>query len=276
MSKKQLIMEKAIELFAKNGFESTSVQQITEHCGISKGAFYLSFKSKDELIVALIDHFMIQFTSDIDYLVKNTLTDELLHQFYMATFQSFHKHSDFAKILMKEQTQSFNQELILKMRYYDRLFEDTILYMVDRIYMENANNIKYDLMYCIKGFISMYSHLFIFYQLPLDLKLLSESLVEKTDILAQHTTIPFISQDLIHLLDHSVKEEFTKEKVLALLDDKIEEMDDSIEKESLTLLKQDLLEPSFNPAIVKGLIENIRKHPSCKWISYLLLHYFNF
>lgn len=275
MSKKQLIMEKALELFAKNGFESTSVQQITDHCGISKGAFYLSFKSKDELILALIDQFMIHFTTDIDYLVKNTLTDDLLNQFYMAAFQSFHQHSDFAKILMKEQTQSFNQELIRKLHYYDRLFEDTILCMVERLYKENVNHIKYDLMYCIKGFISMYSHLFIFYQLPLDLKLLSESLVEKTNIIAQHTTIPFISEDLIPLLDHSMKEEFTKEKLVALVDEKMEEMEDSIEKESLTLLKEHLLEPNLSPAIVKGLIGNIRNHPSCKWISYLLLHYFN-
>ena len=197
---------------------------------------------------------MIQFTSDIDYLVRNTSTEELLYEFYFATFQSFHKHSDFAKILMKEQTQSFNQELIMKLHYYDRLFEDTILRMLERLYGEDANDIKYDLMYCIKGFISMYSHLFIFYHLPLDLKLLSESLVEKTNILAKHTTIPFISQDLIGMLDHPVQEDFTKEKILALLDDKIKEMDDSIEKESLTLLQQELLEPSFSPAIVKGLI----------------------
>lgn len=39
MVKKQLIMDKALELFAKQGFEATSVQQITDHCGISKGAF---------------------------------------------------------------------------------------------------------------------------------------------------------------------------------------------------------------------------------------------
>ena len=34
MIKKQLIMDKALELFAEKGFESTSVQQITERCGI--------------------------------------------------------------------------------------------------------------------------------------------------------------------------------------------------------------------------------------------------
>ena len=101
MIKKQLIMEKALELFAKQGFEATSVQQITDHCGISKGAFYLSFKSKDELIIALIDHFMIQFVSDIDYVVKNTANEELLYEFYYTSFKSFQKHSDFAKLLLK-------------------------------------------------------------------------------------------------------------------------------------------------------------------------------
>src|SRR6185312_11873836 len=128
MVKKQLIMEKSLELFAKQGFESTSIQQITEHCGISKGAFYLSFKSKDELILALIDHFMIQFISDIDYMVKSTRNDdELLYNFYYTLFNSFHKHSDFAKILMKEQMQSFNEEFILRMRSYDQSMEKVIL-----------------------------------------------------------------------------------------------------------------------------------------------------
>ena len=67
LDRKQLIMEKAIELFAARGFESTSVQQITEHCGISKGAFYLSFKSKDELILEIIDYFMKRFITKIIY-----------------------------------------------------------------------------------------------------------------------------------------------------------------------------------------------------------------
>src|SRR6185312_12451001 len=122
MVKKQLIMEKSLELIAEQGFEATSVQQITEHCGISKGAFYLSFKSKDELILSLIDYFMTQYISDIDYQVKNANNEELLFQFFHTTFQSFVQHSDFAKILMNEQAQTFNnKELIKKMHIYDKL-----------------------------------------------------------------------------------------------------------------------------------------------------------
>jgi AcrR family transcriptional regulator len=277
MVKKQLIMEKALELFAKQGFEATSVQQITEHCGISKGAFYLSFKSKDELILALIDDFMIQFITDIDYKVNNTNDDEkLLYEFYYTTFHSFHKHSDFAKVLIKEQMQTFNEELILKMHNYDRLHEKIILSMIERLYGEEVKQTKYDLMYCVKGFMSMYSQLFLFYNVPLDLDLLSKSLVEKTNLLAKHSTIPFISQELIQMFKHPTNEEATKEQILEIMEHQLEEMEESIEKESLILLKQQLLEPTLSRAIVKGLLENIRNHPHCKWISYLLRRYFEF
>ncbi|MEH7418798.1 TetR/AcrR family transcriptional regulator [Neobacillus drentensis] len=274
--KKQLIMEKALELFAKQGFEATSVQQITEHCGISKGAFYLSFKSKDELILALIDHFMNQLTSDIDYVVSNASQDELLYKFYYTIFHTSYQHSDFAKLLMKEQSHTFNNDLLVKMQYYDRLVNQTILSMLDKLYGETIRETKYDLMYCIKGFMNTYSQLFFFYNVPLDLDLLSQSLVEKTNLLAQHTTIPFISEDLIQMFKSPFHEEVSEEQIIEIIEQKIEELDESLEKESLLILKEQLVTPTYSPVIIKGLIENIRKSPHCKWISLLLRRYYHF
>lgn len=273
MIKKQLIMEKALELFAKQGFEATSVQQITEHCGISKGAFYLSFKSKDELILALIDHFMMQILSDVDYLVKNTEDKKLLFEFYQTMFHSFQKHTDFAKVLFKEQMQTFNDKFMHKMYSYEKLLEQIILTMVGRLYGEEIKKSAYDLIYCIKGFLNTYSQFLLFCEAPVDLTILSQSLVEKTNILARYTTIPFISKDLVQTFKSPVNEKVSKEKILEIMDEKMKEMEESIEKESLALLRQHLLEPSFSPAIVKGLLENIRNHPHCKWISYLLRRY---
>lgn len=277
MVKKQIIMEKALELFAEKGIESTSIQQITEHCGISKGAFYLSFKSKDELISALIDHFMMQFISNIDYTVRSVTEEEnLLYEFYNVTFNTFLKHSGFTKILIKEQTQTFNEELILKIYHYNTLIEEIILSMIKRLYCEKVDHIKYDLMYCIKSFMHTYSELILYHSVPLDLDLLSKSLVEKTNLLAIHTTIPFISSELVQTIQQPLNKEVTKEKMFEIIEEKIDEMNESIEKESLILLKQQLLEPTLSPAIVKGLLENIRNHPHCNWIAYLLRRYFGF
>lgn len=276
MGKKQLIMEKALELFAQQGFELTSVQQITEHCGISKGAFYLSFKSKDELIVALIDQFMSQMISDIDYQVTNPQNDEItLYEFYYTMFQSSQKHSNFAKILMKEQSQSFNQELIVKFHYYDRLLEKTILLMLERLFGEKIEDTKHDLVYCIKGFISIYSELILFNNVPVDLDQLAQSLVEKTNLLATQISIPFITEEIFQLkrLTH---EEVTKDQLFEILDQSLSEAEEPLEQESLTLLKRHLLEPFLSPALLEGLLKNIQKHPNCKWVAYLLRNYFTF
>jgi AcrR family transcriptional regulator len=274
MVKKQLIMEKALELFAKQGFEATSVQQITEHCGISKGAFYLSFKSKDELIISLIDHFMNQIVSDIDYLVRTTKSERLLYEFYFAIYDSFQKHSDFAKVLLMEQSQTLNKELFLKMRYYDKLFERNILSMIERLYGVTITETKYDLMFSIKGFMNHYSQLFVFFNVPLNLELLAESLVEKTNLLAQHAKIPFISKDLVQILE-PVNEDVSVERMVNMIEEITEEMGESIEKESLIEIKKQLVEPpTYSKAIMKGLLENIRNHPHCKWIAYLLRKHF--
>jgi signal recognition particle GTPase len=121
---------------------------------------------------------------------------------------------------------------------------------------------------------SIYSELLLSTSIPLDLNLLAQSLVEKTNLLARHTTTPFISKDLIHMVEQPMNEKATKEQIMDMMEQKIEEIEESIEKESLILLKQHLLESNLSPAIVKGLLENIRNHPHCKWISYLLRNYY--
>lgn len=273
MGKKQLIMERALELFAEQGFEPTSVQQITERCGISKGAFYLSFKSKDELIVALIDQFMSQMISNTDYQVTNMQNNEFsLYNFYFTMFQASQKHSNFAKILMKEQSHSFNSELVLKFHDYDKLLEKTILTMTEKLFGERIENTKYDLVYCIKGFISIYSELILFNNVPVDLEQLAQSLVEKTNLLASEVTIPFVTKEIFQLRRLS-KTEITNDQLLEVLEQSLNEAEEPLEQESLSLLKQHLLEPSLSPALVEGLLKNIQYYPNCKWIAFLLRNY---
>ena len=48
-------MESAVKLFSNSGFNKASVDDICAEAGISKGAFYHHFKSKQELFLALLD-----------------------------------------------------------------------------------------------------------------------------------------------------------------------------------------------------------------------------
>lgn len=49
VDKQEQIIKIAMQLFATKGSASTSMQEIAELCGISKGSLYLLFKSKEEL-----------------------------------------------------------------------------------------------------------------------------------------------------------------------------------------------------------------------------------
>lgn len=47
------ILQTALELFSRNGYDKTSVQRIIDGVGVSKGAFYHYFKSKEEVLEAI-------------------------------------------------------------------------------------------------------------------------------------------------------------------------------------------------------------------------------
>ena len=50
------LLESARILFARQGFEGTSVDHVTEKAGYSRGAFYSNFETMEALLIALIAH----------------------------------------------------------------------------------------------------------------------------------------------------------------------------------------------------------------------------
>jgi AcrR family transcriptional regulator len=57
--RKVQIINAAEEVFTKKGFDEARMDDIAEETGLSKGTLYLYFKSKDDLIIAILDR-MIQ------------------------------------------------------------------------------------------------------------------------------------------------------------------------------------------------------------------------
>jgi AcrR family transcriptional regulator len=52
-NRKLEFLQTALELFYEKGYENTTIQDIIDHLGVSKGAFYHYFKSKEDVIVAI-------------------------------------------------------------------------------------------------------------------------------------------------------------------------------------------------------------------------------
>ncbi len=58
--RKQFVLEKAHQLFMEKGFQATSIQDILDSSGISKGTFYNYFSSKSELFMAVFNSIQIK------------------------------------------------------------------------------------------------------------------------------------------------------------------------------------------------------------------------
>lgn len=50
---KERIVETAWQLFYEHGYDNTTVDEIIQTCGVSKGAFYHYFRAKDDLLSSL-------------------------------------------------------------------------------------------------------------------------------------------------------------------------------------------------------------------------------
>lgn len=55
MYRKEQIIHESLKLFSLKGFQATSIQDILEKAGISKGGLYNHFKSKEDLFMQVLD-----------------------------------------------------------------------------------------------------------------------------------------------------------------------------------------------------------------------------
>ena len=60
-STKKAILDKALDLFSVQGYEATSIAQIANAVGIRKASMYSHFKSKQEILDALVRHSLEQY-----------------------------------------------------------------------------------------------------------------------------------------------------------------------------------------------------------------------
>ncbi|MCA9957872.1 MAG: TetR/AcrR family transcriptional regulator [Chloroflexota bacterium] len=61
--RKQQIIEAAAAVFARKGFYQASMDDIVQESGLSKGGLYWHFKSKDDIVTAVLDQF---FSAEMD------------------------------------------------------------------------------------------------------------------------------------------------------------------------------------------------------------------
>ena len=69
----------AVQLFAAQGYANTSVQQIVDAAGVTKGAMYHYFESKDDLLFAIYERMLSLQRSHLDEIIgRGGAVDDIL------------------------------------------------------------------------------------------------------------------------------------------------------------------------------------------------------
>lgn len=104
VSTRERILAAALELFAEQGFDGTSLQQIADRLGLTKAALYYHFRSKDdllaELLIPVLDELEAIVEQPPDALLETYLDHMLAHRAlisFVSRDLAVLSHPDFAR-----------------------------------------------------------------------------------------------------------------------------------------------------------------------------------
>ncbi len=96
----QTIKDAALDLFAQTGYHNTSVRQIANKTGMSKGLLYNYFKSKDDLLKSIIVDFVDENLKYFDPNNDGILTDDEFYLFLSKSFEMVQQKPRHWKLFM--------------------------------------------------------------------------------------------------------------------------------------------------------------------------------
>lgn len=100
---RQAIMQAAIKLFSKKGFEKTSIEELAKAAGIGKGTIYSYFQTKTDILHAFcedeLEDLHHELTTNAD---KEIPILKQMVAIYMSEFRHITENREFARLFMQE------------------------------------------------------------------------------------------------------------------------------------------------------------------------------
>lgn len=138
--KRKKILDKAWELFRKNGYEETKVEDITRELGVSKGSFYTYFKTKDEVLYEILERIKKENEERISKINVNQEPSKILEDYVIS------KMNYIVKLLNNMKISSINRNLSnSKLKNFFEELKKVSIEFIKKNIVEKFNKIKYNL-----------------------------------------------------------------------------------------------------------------------------------
>lgn len=269
-----MILAKTLELYRANGIKSTTMQQVAEACGVSKGALYLHFSSKSELTIASMEYLNDELLAEVNQLLDRvdlSPRQQLVEQIRMQ-FNSVREDQHLTTEFWQEAGLQLDEVMVLlaeKIRMTWQLLQEKFLL---RAYGDRIKPYSIDLSVILSGTLNEYSSLAILENLDLEAEPAAQFLVYTMDCLVagleRDKPEPFLNETLfahrremaaklVEAVHKRLMEAFEEIKG-ASLDVDLTDREAADMQSVLDLLERELEKEEPNRMLVQGLLANFR------------------
>lgn len=152
---RQSIFDAAVKLFARDGYEQTSIEDIAREAGVGNSTIYGYFSHKDEIFIHYCD---VQLDESFAGLMvesdsRHSLIDQLLH-FFMLQFRFVTENREFGRQMLREML--FPAEVTEQSQQHDQRFLDTLEKLLSSAQQRGAYPPRENLFYDSVHLFSLY------------------------------------------------------------------------------------------------------------------------
>ncbi|WP_079505808.1 TetR/AcrR family transcriptional regulator [Mesobacillus jeotgali] len=269
--KEKAIIEAAIKLYATKGFASTSVQEIVNESGISKGAFYLYFKSKEALLIAILEYYFDYIQKKLEVFESESLPPRVKFGFQLrALFDTMLEHKEFIIMQSREQAIPLNEEvkeLMIRKYYEAQMFYQ---HSLREIYGKKAEPHLWDLALMLEGFFNSYIKLLLFNPEGFKTDELVDYLLRRVDSLVEglEGEDPIATEEKVDELIKKTKAYFLTDgqeitKIIGEMKLAISNLDNCENlRISLEVLESEIEREVPRIPVIQGMLSNFKDEPS--------------
>ncbi|HEU5139283.1 MAG TPA: TetR/AcrR family transcriptional regulator [Bacillales bacterium] len=187
--KKEEIMQSAIRLISEKGYFSTSVQEIANDCGISKGSLYKYFDSKENLLIEVIEHNhrkMFQRAMNVDLDPSLTAKEKLIKKI-VVQLEDSRENKDFMMMLFQAMPNRNNENISSMMKRIKVTMMTWHKECLMKAFGSEVESYIWDLVLIFQGTLKEYLSLTVFKGKTFDMERAARFIVERLDAMIQNT-----------------------------------------------------------------------------------------
>ncbi|WP_058308677.1 TetR/AcrR family transcriptional regulator [Gracilibacillus massiliensis] len=261
--KKKRMIEESMKLFSEKGFHSTSIQEIADKSDVSKGAFYLHFQSKDELMIEIYKYYSEVILEKMGSI--NSSSQNPLEQFteQIAAFLGlFKEHKEYLMMHVRDNINLGDKmnELIFSLH---KQSYDWIESQITLIYGEKVQPYIVDIVIQIDGMLSGYFKWIAIHDLKFNNKELANYITSKVDVIVQ-SILHEHKQSIFQYQDLSMFKEPNAQEIIQQIKKQIERSDKPELIEAIHVLEEEWNKQEPKKIIIQSMLEHLEANATIK------------